>query len=62
MQSISDSSLFNLRVGAMKDEDLKIEDTEDSLTLGGTIKYTEIHQCHWCSHRTGCAEWTDVPV
>jgi hypothetical protein len=27
-------------VGVMKDKELKLEKTESSLTLGGTIKYT----------------------
>ena len=27
-------------VGVMKDKELKLEETESSLTLGGSIKYT----------------------
>jgi hypothetical protein len=40
-------------VGVMKDEDLKIEESEDSHTLGGPIRYTYIFQSHWFRHRTG---------
>ncbi len=34
----------------MIDKELKIEETESSHTLGGTIKYTKIHQSRWKSH------------
>jgi hypothetical protein len=40
-------------VGVMKDEDLKIEESEDSHTLGGPIRYTYIFQSHWFRNRTG---------
>jgi hypothetical protein len=46
----------------MKDKELKLEETEVSHTLGGDIKYTSIHQSHWCSHRNGSVTWTNDPV
>ena len=46
----------------MKDKEVNLEDTESSNTLGGTIRYTLIHQSHWCSYRGGSVVWTDTPV
>jgi hypothetical protein len=31
-------------VGVMKDKEVKLVETEVSQTLGGVIKYTEVHQ------------------
>ncbi len=36
----------------MKDKEVKLEETESSHTLGGSIKYTQIHQSHWVSHKS----------
>ena len=46
----------------MKDKELKLEETEASHTLGGAIKYTEIHESRLCSHRAGSVVWTDAPA
>jgi hypothetical protein len=37
--------------GVVNDKEVNLEETETSLTLGGVIKYTYIHQCHWFGHR-----------
>ena len=40
-------------VGVLKNKELKLEETEASYTLGGAIKYTEIHQSRL--HRPFCS-------
>jgi hypothetical protein len=45
----------------MKDEELNLEETDHSHTLGGAIIYTYIHQSRWGIRRAGYVPWTDTP-